>query len=57
MKNGWKKQWYRWLLGAGIVAAVSGGAAYAMDDECIHCVPCGCSSDGGYILCCEKEAC
>jgi hypothetical protein len=57
MKKAWKKQWSRWLLGAGIVAALSGGAAYAMDDECISCSPCGCSSDGGYILCCDHEAC
>ena len=58
MKKGWKMHWRRWLLGAGIVATLSGSAAYAYaSKECVSCRPCGSSSDGGYIICCDFDVC
>jgi hypothetical protein len=38
-------------------AALAGGAAYAMNKECWTCTPCGCGADGGYLMCCDVNAC
>ena len=47
----------RWMLAMGVAAVLASGAAYALRKECWNCSPCGCSSDGGYILCCDASAC
>ena len=52
-----RKTLYRWMLMAGAAAALVGGVAYAQRNTCIDCEPCGCSPDGGYILCCSESAC
>ena len=52
-----KTYWRRWMLAIGTAAALAGGAAYAMQKECWNCSPCGCSPDGGYLMCCETNAC
>ncbi len=50
-------RWRRWLLALGAAAALAGGAAYAREAECWTCTPCGCGSDGGYLMCCDAHAC
>lgn len=57
MKTNKKSRLLRWLLAIGVTAAIAGGTAYAMDAECWNCEPCGCSSDGGYLMCCSVHAC
>jgi hypothetical protein len=57
MKTNKRMQLRRWLLIIAAAAAVGGGAAYAMNQECWNCVPCGCASDGGYLMCCDARAC
>ena len=57
MKTNKRTQWRRWLLIITAVAAVGGGTAYAMSSECWNCIPCGCASDGGYLMCCDAYAC
>lgn len=52
-----KTRWRRWLLIIAAAAALGGGAAYAMNKECWNCSPCGCGSDGGYLMCCDVYAC
>jgi hypothetical protein len=52
-----KRAVLRWVLLAVGAASLSGGVAYAMQGQCRHCEPCGCSGDGGYILCCEWYGC
>jgi hypothetical protein len=47
----------RWLLALGVATALAGGAAYAMNKECWSCTPCGCSSDGGHLMCCDAHSC
>lgn len=57
MKTNTKTHWRRWMLIIGSAAALAGGgAAYAMEG-CWKCRPCGCGSDGGYILCCDVSVC
>ncbi len=51
-----RKTLYRWMLAAGAAAALLGATAYAQR-MCMDCEPCGCASDGGYILCCSESAC
>ena len=50
-------RWRRWLLALGAAAALAGGAAYAREPNCWTCTPCGCGSDGGYLMCCGSHAC
>ena len=52
-----KTQWRWWLLALGAAAALGGGAAYAMNNNCWRCAPCGCGQDGGNLMCCEITAC
>jgi len=52
-----KTRWRRWMLIIATAAALGGGAAYAMNKECWNCAPCGCGSDGGYLMCCDVYAC
>lgn len=47
----------RWMLAIGVTVALAGGAAYAMNGVCVSCKPCGCSSDGGQIMCCDTREC
>jgi hypothetical protein len=47
----------RWLLAVGVASTLVGGVAYARQGECWTCRVCGCAPDGGYILCCDVEAC
>jgi hypothetical protein len=45
------------LLAAGVASAVLAGSASALPAECFQCRPCGCSSDGGQLMCCGLGAC
>lgn len=56
MKVG-KRTLLRWVVVAGALGALVGGGAAAMQSECWDCEPCGCSSDGGYIMCCSVGKC
>jgi hypothetical protein len=53
------KRWsVRWLLMIAVSGTFLGGAvAYARQAECWECRPCGCSPDGGAILCCDVKGC
>lgn len=57
MKTNKNRSLIRWMLAIGVTAALAGGAAYAMNGVCTSCNPCGCSSDGGYIMCCSTREC
>ena len=57
MQTNRKTQWRRWVLALGAAAALGGGAAYAMEPECYKCIPCGCSPDGGNMMCCYAGNC
>lgn len=57
MKTSNKMQWRRWMLALGAAAALGGGAAYAMGKDCWRCAPCGCSQDGGNLMCCDATTC
>jgi hypothetical protein len=57
MKTNKKTHLLRWMLAIGVTAALAGGAAYAMTGECWNCIPCGCASDGGYLMCCDAYGC
>lgn len=46
-----KKTLLRWLLAAGTVGALIGGAASAREPLCYRVYPCGCAPDGGYVYC------
>lgn len=57
MKANTRIHWRRWVLIITTAAALAGGAAYAMNKECWTCTPCGCGADGGYLMCCDVNAC
>jgi hypothetical protein len=47
-----------WLLALAVGGATLGSVvAYAQMRECWECYPCGCSPDGGKILCCGTRSC
>ncbi len=52
-----KKALLRWLVAAGAAGALLGGAAYARDNDCWYCYPCGCGNDGGNMMCCDGVPC
>lgn len=56
MHSNTKIRWRRWLLALGAAAALGAGAASAAG-ECWNCLPCGCSTDGGYLMCCDAYSC
>lgn len=45
------------FLAAGLADMLAGGIAAAMPSQCSDCEPCGCATNGGYILCCKDRAC
>jgi hypothetical protein len=57
MKTNKKLSLIRWMLAIGVTAALAGGTAYAMNGVCMSCKPCGCSSDGGQLMCCDTREC
>jgi hypothetical protein len=46
--------WFMATLSAG---ALIGGSATAMYNQCYTCEPCGCATNGGYIMCCGYGSC
>jgi hypothetical protein len=51
-----RKMLLRWWMVAGAVGALLGGGV-ALASDCWKCIPCGCSPDGGDMMCCNIVPC